>query len=445
MSSHPTKFICLVEDDVIMGESLVYRFELEGITCDWHQTAEDALKKIGQKDYSVLISDIRLPDMSGADMYEQLLQRDHPIPPTIFVTGFGNVHDAVELIKKGATDYITKPFDLDTLVEKINILCGSPEHVTDNDMPVLGVSSAMREIERSLCRVSGHNATVLITGESGVGKEHAANYLHRYSAENSEIPFIAINCGAITESLMESELFGHEKGAFTGAFQQKKGVFERADGGTLFLDEIGEMPPSMQVKLLRVIQERQITRIGGETVIPVNVRLICATNRDLKKMVSEGTFREDLFYRINVIHIIIPPLRERPEDILWFTRLFLKELHSDSDNRRYLLPSAEDALLAHQWPGNLRELHHRIERACILSTSDALSEDDFDTLSLSDSQKNSHHPTDLKERLGHFEHQLISEALERNNHQINDTADELGISRKNLWEKMKKLGIERKH
>lgn len=445
MRSNPTKIICLVEDDVIMGESLVYRFELEGLTCDWHQTAEAALKQIGHKDYSILISDIRLPDMSGADMYEQLLQSNCPMPPTIFITGFGNVHDAVALIKKGAADYITKPFDLDTLVEKINSLCGVPEQTVDNDMPVLGVSSAMHKIERALCRVSGHDATVLITGESGVGKEHAANYLHRYSSESTEKPFIAINCGAITESLMESELFGHEKGAFTGAVQQKKGVFERADGGTLFLDEIGEMPPTMQVKLLRVIQEREITRIGGETVISVNIRLICATNRDLKEMVSEGTFREDLFYRINVIHIVIPPLRERPEDILWFTRLFLKEFHADIDSRKYLLPSAEDALLAHKWPGNIRELHHRIERACILSTTDALSEDDFDTLASSDSEKSKTHPTVLKERLGHFEHQLILEALERNNHQINETAEELGISRKNLWEKMKKLNINRKH
>lgn len=428
-----------------MGESLVYRFELEGITCDWHQTAEAALKKIGHQDYSILISDIRLPDMNGADMYEQLLQSNHPIPPTIFITGYGNVNDAVALIKKGASDYITKPFDLDTLVEKINTLCGEPDQTVDTNMPVLGVSSVMHEIERSLCRVSGHDATVLITGESGVGKEHAANYLHRYSTENTKKSFIAINCGAITESLMESELFGHEKGAFTGAIQQKKGVFERADGGTLFLDEIGEMPLTMQVKLLRVIQERQITRIGGETVTPINVRLICATNRDLKKMVSEGTFREDLFYRINVIHIVIPPLRERPEDILWFTRLFLKELHTNSNHRKYLLPSAEDALLAHKWPGNLRELHHRIERACILSISDALSDDDFDTLASSDSEKSKSHPTELKERLGNFEHQLISEALERNSHQINETAEELGISRKNLWEKMKKLDIHRQH
>ncbi len=445
MSGDPVKTICLVEDDVIMGESLVYRFELEGLTCDWHQTAEAALKKIGHKDYSVLISDIRLPDMSGTDMYHQLLQRDHPVPPTIFVTGFGNVRDAVALIKKGAVDYITKPFDLDTLVEKIDRLCGGPEQKVDISKPVLGVSSTMHEIERALCQISGHDATVLITGESGVGKEHAANHLHCYSDDSTEKPFIAINCGAITESLMESELFGHEKGAFTGAVQQKRGVFERADGGTLFLDEIGEMPLTMQVKLLRVIQERQIIRIGGETVIPVNVRLICATNRDLKAMVSEGTFREDLFYRINVIHVVMPPLRERPEDILWFARLFIKELQSDNNNRRYLLPSAEDALLAHNWPGNLRELHHRIERACILTASDGLSEDDFDTLSSSDHLQSKRHPTELKERLSHFEQQLISEALERNDYQINATADELGISRKSLWQKMKKMGIKRQH
>ncbi|MCW8829543.1 MAG: sigma-54 dependent transcriptional regulator [Gammaproteobacteria bacterium] len=430
--------LCLVEDDPIMGESLCYRFELEGFRCDWFKTALAAQSHIGTEDYAALISDIRLPDMSGTELFEQLLKEGRTLPPTIFITGFGSIGDAVELLKKGAADYITKPFDLDILMEKVRAICREQIPQGEERAPVLGISATMRTLEQTLCRVSGHDATVLITGESGVGKEHAARFLHRCAFGESDRPFVAVNCGAIPEGLMESELFGSEKGAFTGAVRTRRGVFEQANGGTLFLDEIGDMPPNMQVRLLRVIQERQVVRVGGETPIPLDLRLICATHRDLKQMVSEGTFREDLYYRINVVHVHIPPLRERREDILWFTRLFLNEI--DPDNERHLLPSAEQQLLQHDWPGNLRELHHSIERATILTPEPGIGASAFAGDVVDDESDSS---TDLRDRLSRYEHQLITEALRRHDFQINETANELGISRKNLWEKMKKLGIER--
>ncbi|HEX9802705.1 MAG TPA: sigma-54 dependent transcriptional regulator [Gammaproteobacteria bacterium] len=430
--------LCLVEDDPIMGESLCDRFELEGFHCDWYRSALAAQPHIGNEDYAVVISDIRLPDMSGAELFEQLQAEGRTLPPTIFITGFGSIGAAVELLKKGAEDYITKPFDLDTLMEKVRAVCRHQPPREEGRQPILGISAAMRTLEQTLCRVSGHEATVLITGESGVGKEHAARFLHRCAFGDSDRPFIAVNCGAIPEGLMEAELFGSEKGAYTGAVRTRRGVFEQANGGTLFLDEIGDMPPNMQVRLLRVIQERQVVRVGGETPIRLDLRLVCATHRDLKQMVAEGSFREDLYYRINVVHVHIPPLRERREDILWFTRLFLSEL--DTDSERYLLPSAEQQLLQYDWPGNLRELHHSIERASILTAEPGIGAAALIN-EAGDGPADS--GSDLRDRLSHYEHQLILEALRRHDFQMNETAHELGISRKNLWEKIKKLGIER--
>ncbi len=240
--------LCLLEGDPIMGESLCYRFELEGFHCDWYKTALAAQPHIADGRYDVLISDIRLPDLSGAELFAQLQQEGRRLPPTLFITGFGSIGDAVELLKRGAADYITKPFDLDTLVEKVRAACRRPIATDGEGAPVLGISAVMRALEQTLCRVSQHGSTVLITGESGAGKEHAARFLHRCTFGDGKHPFVAVNCGAIPEGLMEAELFGYEKGAFTGAVRTRHGVFEQAEGGTPFLDEIGEMPPNMQVR-----------------------------------------------------------------------------------------------------------------------------------------------------------------------------------------------------
>jgi transcriptional regulator with PAS, ATPase and Fis domain len=276
-----------------------------------------------------------------------------------------------------------------------------------------------------------------------VGKEHVAAALHDRLPDAAHSPFVPVNCGALTETLMEAELFGYEKGAFTGALRTKKGVFEQANGGTLFLDEIGDMPLHTQVKLLRAIQERRIVRIGGETPIPVDLRLYCATNRDLKGMVEQGTFREDLYYRINVIHIKVPPLRERKEDILWFAQQFLEEfVRAHPGERRALHPATEQALLSYDWPGNIRELKHCIERACILSSQTVLEPETFfdDCLAVASPGTAAH--ASLNQYLLDCERRYIQRALETHQGRIAETAAALGISRKNLWEKMKKLGIQ---
>ena len=432
--------VCLVEDDPIMGESLCDRFQLERLAFDWHRTAESALAAIGRKHYAVVISDIRLPDLDGGEMFARLRSAHGTLPPFIFITGYGAVDRAVELLKMGAADYITKPFDLEQLIEKVKALIGAFAPVAGG--PRLGVSQAMRKIEEMLPRLAKHAGTILISGESGVGKEHVAQALDRLARESEKCPFIPVNCGAVTESLFEAELFGYEKGAFTGAARTKKGFFEQAHGGTLFLDEISELPPSLQVKLLRAIQERRIVRVGGETPIVLDFRLFCATNRDLREMVEQGQFREDLFYRINVIQLRIPPLRERKEDVLWFARIFLDEFSArHGGGRRALTSRAEQALLEYPWPGNIRELRHAIERACIISAEPELGAEAFFGDGLTPWT-----PPAADGNLGAYlqecERKYIVQALVLHEGHIGHSAESLGISRKSLWEKMRKLGIK---
>lgn len=440
--------ICLIEDDAIMGEALLDRFTIEGFDCDCYPTGRSALLALKRKRYDAVICDIQLPDLNGEDLFVQLNESERELPPFVFITGYGAVDRAVRLLKLGAYDYLTKPLDIHALLQTVRDLCtrarppASGEHT-------LGISSAMRAIEAMLPRLaSGKTGSILITGESGVGKEAVAQTLHRLGDPGGQQPFVAVNCGALTETLLEAELFGYTKGAFTGAVRDKKGVFEQADGGTLFLDEIGEMSPVMQVKLLRAIQERTIVRVGAETPIAVSIRLVCATHQDLKKMVEAGRFREDLYYRIHVVHLHIPPLRERKDDILWLARRLLEARAVDGDHAsaspRSLSRAAEQALLDYPWPGNIRELKHCLERACILSTKPVLS---AETLfgPIGDGDHGEASPTEpidsLNDYLQACERKYIEEALAIHNRRIGDTAASLGISRKNLWQKMKKLQI----
>ena len=435
--------IGLIEDDLIMGEALSDRLDLEGFECDWFQTGSAALLALRRKHYDAVISDIQLPDINGEDLYVQLKETEPNLPPFVFTTGYGTIDRAVRLLKLGAHDYLTKPLDIQSLLETIRKLClqSQPASCSESN---LGVSSAMRSIESVLPRLAKNATSVLITGESGVGKEWLARALHNQRDPDGKLPFVAVNCGALTESLLEAELFGYVKGAFTGAIRDKKGVFELANNGTLFLDEIGEMSQTMQVKLLRAIQERTIVRVGGETPIPVDIRLVCATHQDLKNMVEIGKFREDLYYRVHVIHLHVPPLRERKEDILWLAGRMLDAWATEKSDPRTLHPLAEKALLDYPWPGNTRELKHCLERACVLSPQPKLTAEHlFDELPTAQSLEALSEES-LNEYLNVCEKKHIEDRLRANSGHISETATALGISRKNLWEKMKKLNIQSK-
>ena len=446
MNAPSTVQVCLVEDDDIMGESLVDRFVLEGFRCDWHKSAQSAACDLKEKRYDVVVSDIRLPDRDGDELFGQLQAEQLYLPPWIFITGYGTIERAIALMKLGATDYVTKPFDLDQLVAKLRAYLPSSPH--DERLPTLGLSPGMRRIEDTLPRLATQSTTVLITGQSGVGKEVVAREIHRLDKVRATEPFIAVNCGGIPENLLEAELFGHERGAFTGALRLKRGLLEQANGGTLFLDEIGDMPSAMQVKLLRVLQERTVMRLGSEQSIPVDFRLICATHRDLHKLVEQETFREDLYYRVNVIRLRIPALRERPEDVLWYARRFLREVAQQNRGPQKVLSSnAERALLNHLWPGNVRELRHCIERAYVLTPGNTL-----DPHVLFDEEQacadcgvaanciGVERPT-LSNCLEECERQYLLQELTRNDWQMTKTAGAIGISRKNLWERLRRLNL----
>jgi DNA-binding NtrC family response regulator len=439
--------ICLIEDDPIMGESLCDRLGLEGFSFDWCKTAAGALDKIASRTYGAVVSDIRLPDFSGEELFRRVIERERFVPPWIFLTAYGSIDRAVALLKLGAADYVTKPFDLDELIAKLSAAGRVPwrQQGEAQAAPLLGVSQAMRQIEAMLPRLAEQATTVLVTGESGVGKEVVARLIHSCDPRTQDKPFVAVNCGGLPETLLETELFGHEKGAFTGAVRVRRGVFEQANGGTLFLDEIGDMPASMQVKLLRALQDRRIARVGGEESIAVDLRVICATHRDIRKLVEQGAFREDLYYRIHVINLRVPPLRERPEDIMWHAYQFLAgQIARRPAERKFLSRGAEHALTSYPWPGNIRELRHCIERAWILTKGETLeAEALFEEASLRNIS--SHQAGEgLSDYLQACERMYVLRALERNNRQIGATAGDLGISRKNLWEKMRKLEISAK-
>ncbi|HEU0200885.1 MAG TPA: sigma-54 dependent transcriptional regulator, partial [Burkholderiaceae bacterium] len=358
------------------------------------------------------------------------------------ITGFGTIDRAVELMKAGAADYVTKPFDLDRLVERMQGLC-ERRAAAESD---LGVSAVMKRIAEAMPRLAAQAEALLITGESGVGKEYVARLFHRHlggGAAETARPFVAVNCAALPETLMEAELFGYERGAFTGANRAKRGLLEQADGGVLFLDEIGDMPLAMQAKLLRVLQDRSVTRLGSSGAVQVEFRLVCATHRDLKAMVAQGAFRDDLYYRINIIQLRIPPLRERLDDIVHHLREFVRDFNRRHPGEAKRLDArTESVLLRYTWPGNVRELKNAVERACILSRTPLLSTDVFfsDTL-----QAETPHAPELSRSLADYlatvEREFIQSVLQENDGQIGRTAEALGISRKNLWERMRRLGL----
>jgi DNA-binding NtrC family response regulator len=442
--------LCLIEDDLIMGESLSDRFQLEGFTLDWHRDGRSAAGALRRQQYAAVISDVRLSDISGEDLFLHLRNEATPLPPFLFITAYAAVDRAVEMLKLGAFDYVTKPFDITELVGKVRSAVGSLEPASarigaGEKTGVLGISSSMRSLEQQSPRVAARARTVLITGESGSGKEVLARHIHHLAFPAGEAPFVAVNCGAIPESLIEAALFGHERGAYTGADRMRRGHLEQANGGTLFLDEVAELPPPLQVRLLRVLQERQVQRLGSEATIEVDFRLVCATHRNLQALVEAGSFREDLYYRIHVVNLRVPPLRERPDDILWLAQEFLsRQASSMREEPRSLSPGARAALLAYTWPGNVRELQNRIERACVMATQSVLAASDlFDERNVVEqviASSGSQLPT-LDMFMADAERAYLQAVLQRCEGRVGQAAAMLGISRKTLWEKSRRHGL----
>ena len=361
---HEPSLIGVVEDDPVMGGTLVHRLELEGYHTVWWRTGEQALNGLCVARPDLVVCDIRLPDISGEEIFLNVLPNLGGLP-FLFVTAYGQIEQAVRLTKAGAVDYIAKPYALPDLLDRIPRLIASRPGAAG----VLGASQAMQELELLLRRVADIDSSLLFTGESGSGKEVAARFAHQVSSR-AAAPFVAVNCAAIPTDLVESELFGHEKGAFTGAHARHYGFVERARNGFLFLDEVGELPMAVQAKLLRLLEDRTFTRLGGEALIKSSARIVCATNIDLARAVAEGLFRRDLFYRINVIPIAVSPLRHRPDDILPLAHGFLREFSKAFGREVHgFTAAAEEALLAHRWPGNVRELRNLVERAVAVGQS----------------------------------------------------------------------------
>ena len=432
-SRHEKGRIGIVEDDLVVGGTLAHRLKLEAYTPLWWRTGREALAGLRVQRPDLVVCDILLPDMSGKDVFLRALPQLGGTP-FLFVTAHAQVEDAVYLMKAGAVDYLVKPYALTDLLERIARLIAFRPRAAG----VLGASKAMVTVEELLRRVADIESSLLITGESGVGKEVAAQFVHQIS-KRAEEPFIAVNCAAIPNELIESQLFGHEKGAFTGAQARHRGYVERACSGTLFLDEIGDLPMLMQAKLLRLLQERAFTRVGGETAIKTASRTICATNANLEAAVAEGRFRQDLYYRINVIPIVIPPLRDRSEDILPLAQRFVREF-SESFTRDVhgFTPAAERALLEHSWPGNVRELRNRVERAVALSQVSRIG---VEALFSSEAVDLGALTPTLAEVRYRAERQHIRAVLADADGRVEEAAKLLGVSRSTLFEKMRKLDI----
>ena len=398
----------------------------------------------------VVLSDLRMPGMDGMGLLSRLLARD-PKPVLILLTAYGSIETAVEAMKRGAYDFLAKPVNLDRLELLLKRALAERNLGAENRRlkaqldskfgfeNIIGTSPAMQEVFDVIRQVAPTRTTVLIQGESGTGKELVARALHQISPR-SQGPFVAVHCAALAPTLLESELFGHEKGAFTGAAERRRGRFELADGGTLFLDEIGEIDPMLQVKILRVLEERQFERVGGTQTISVDVRLVTATNRDLAKMVAAGTFREDLFYRLHVVNVVLPPLRERDGDIVLLAQHYLNVLAAEHGKKvQGFTPEAMDALTSHAWPGNVRELRNAVERMIVLSGGDKLTVRDLPPMLRASAARAE--PAPSGSVLRDAERHLIEEALRRNKGSRTKAAAELGISRRTMHRKLNEFGL----
>jgi two-component system, NtrC family, response regulator AtoC len=441
--------ILLVEDDEIMRITLYDRLLKEGWQVDEAMDGKAALELIEYKHYHLVLSDIRMPGMSGTRLLKEIVSQA-PETDIIMMTAYGSVADAIDCLRKGAADYILKPFDLDDLTIRIKRLferrviksrCVSLEECCRHaHPPLIGSSAAHRHLLNLIGQVAVTDATVLITGASGTGKELVAAAIH-HGSKRAGHTYVRVNCAAIPENLMESELFGHEKGAFTGAVARKIGRFELADGGTLLLDEIGELPLHLQAKLLRVLQEKEIERVGGTRTIRVDVRIICATARNLEQEVEAGRFRGDLLYRLKVIPIEVPPLREHKDDIPELSRFFLGEFSKDRGIFFQLAEESLGALMHYDYPGNVRELKNILERATVLSPAPLIQPWNLPAELTALASQPGETSFELAVKVAETERSAITRALRHTAGNKTEAARLLGISRKCLWEKAKQLQI----
>jgi two-component system response regulator AtoC len=448
--------VLIVDDERNIRESLIKYLAMEGIEAVGAADAESAQTLLEQEAWEAAVLDLKLPGMNGQELLEWMQRQGLPAP-VIMMSAHGEIIDAVAALKSGARDYLVKPFDPAELVIKLRALVEDKKRENRLETEsrtrekagfLVGDSPPMRELGTRIAKIAATDVTVLITGESGVGKEAVAREIHRQGLHNDE-PFAAVNIGGIHEGLMESELFGHEKGAFTGAATRRQGLFELAGRGTIFLDEIGVMPLALQVKLLRVLQDRKIRRLGGANDIPVNARIISATNRDLEALVTEGRFREDLYFRLNVFRLIIPPLRERPGDAPLLVEHILGKLCVRMGRPlRAVSPGAVEKLSAYHFPGNIRELENILERALIYGSGGRVEAADIELPLRQEAGAAFPGPPPRAEQempqtgartpsLDEVEKKAVLEGLARNGGNRTKTAEELGITRKTLLNKLK--------
>jgi DNA-binding NtrC family response regulator len=436
------KSILVVDDEKSQREILEMILSSEGYDVTTASSGEAALKFAKERRFDLALTDLKMTGMDGIELLQHLLAQDSSII-VILLTAHGSIESAKDALRRGAFDYLQKPYERDTLLETIR---RALKRLDALDVEIISASHEMESVKKMILKVARSSSPVLIRGESGTGKELIARSIHNQSPRVAEM-FQAVNCAAINENLLESELFGHEKGSFTGAHAEKKGLFEVADRGTLFLDEIGELDIGMQAKLLRALQEREIRRVGGNRTIKVDVRVVAATNRDLRAMVADGRFRDDLYYRINVLSVDVPPLRERRDDIPVLIDYFLKK-HTRNTSRlvRGLTPETRRLMLDYSWPGNVRQLESAIERAILLCEGDLITVEDLPLEVRQESRPVTEGAFKLPSEGISFEdveRSLIIQAMEQTDYNITKSAKLLGLTFRTLQYRLEKFGIKK--
>lgn len=459
--SPPTRRVLIVEDNQLAREQLARLLQADPqFQVDATGDPEQALEDIIERNYSIVITDLRMPQFDGMELIREIQQRRLPVT-VIVTTGHGSIEEAVQAIRMGAYDFLTKPIDMPTL--RLVLQRALRERSLQDEISqlraqlrdhskyfnILSKNQRMHLVFELIKNIAATNTTVLIEGETGTGKEVVARAIHEASGRSG--PMVAVNCAALPETLLESELFGHEKGSFTSAVGQRRGRFELADTGTLFLDEVGDVPMTMQAKLLRVLQERRFERVGGTETMEVDVRIIAATNRSLLQLVKEGKFREDLYYRLNVMKIDLPPLRERPEDILLLATHFAEKFAQPDEPAKKISPQAMEVLLNHPWPGNIRQLENAIERACVTSRDGHIQVDNLPPDLVTPAAAKSPFHVDLKrslpevlrEAVGTIERSYIRRALRKAHGNVGRCAKICGLSRRSITAKIAEYKLDR--